>query len=234
MRAALLALILSPALALAQDDPDFIPYDEPVYEDEAPRREYDPTPPPDEADRLSPFAMARLDDQNAGFGVEAMVGLFLGSKASADGADVRLNGGLRGTWEVGRMIAVDPWREGLLLDLAWWVSGSREGTQTVFTQEALHIFTLAPAWNFPLSPDAPWAFFLQAGAGLAWQTGSVTTDGGMVPVAGIKPVIQYGLGLRARPQIAENLHLSIRIELTRFRRGYLDDTWIGYSMGLAF
>lgn len=234
MRRLLLALCLAPTLALAQEDPEFIPYDEPSYDEEAPRREYDPTPPPDEADLDHPFRLSRLDDRNAGFAVEGMVGLFFGANSRSAGPDLRLNGGLRGTWEVGRMIAADPWREALLVDLSWWASGSREGTQTVFTQEALHIFTLAPAWNFPLAPNAPWAFFLQAGAGIAWQTGSVTTDGGMVPVAGIKPVIQYGLGLRARPQIGEALHLSIRLELTRFRRGYVDDTWLGYSMGLAF
>lgn len=234
MRATLLACCLLPALAVAQDDPDFIPYDEAPVEEEAPRREYDPTPPLDEADLDSPFRLSRLDDQNAGFGVEAMVGVFFGAHARSSGPDVRLNGGLRGTWEVGRMIASDPWREALLVDVAWWASGSREGTKTVFAQEALHIFTVAPAWNFVLSPSAPWAFFLQAGAGMAWQTGSITTDGGMVPVAGIKPVLQYGLGLRARPQVAENLHLSIRVELTRFRRGYLDDTWLGFSMGAAF
>lgn len=234
MKAFVLALSLTPALALAQEDPDFIPYDEPGYIEEAPRREYDPTPPSDEADLDTPFRMSRLDDQNAGFAVEGMVGLFLGANSRSAGPDVRLNGGLRGTWEVGRMIAADPWREGLLVDLAWWVSGSREGTETVFAKEALHIFTLAPAWNFPLSPDAPWAFYLQAGAGIAWQTGSINTEGGMVPVAGAKPVIQYGLGLRARPQVAENLHLSIRVEFTRFRRGYVDDTWLGFSMGTAF
>lgn len=231
MRAVLAAAILCPALALGQD---FESYDEASASEEEAYREYDPTPPPEEADRVNPFRLARVDDPNAGFAVEALGGLLLADNAAAAGPQVRLSGGLRGTWEFGRAIALEPFREALLLDLGWWASGMREGTETVFTREALHILTVAPAWNFRLSPQAPWSFYLQAGAGVAWQLTDVTASGLTTDVSGLRPVVQYGLGLRARPEIGERLSLTFRLELTRFRRGYLDDTWIGLSGGAAF
>ena len=231
MRGALAALLLGPALALAQD---FEAYDDPGDSDEETYRDYDPTPPPDEADRVNPFQLARVDDPNAGFAVEALAGLLLADHAAAGGPQARFSGGLRGTWEFGRAIALEPYREALLLDLGWWTSGAREGTEAVFTREALHVLTVAPAWNFRLSPQAPWSFYLQAGAGIAWQLADVTASGQTTDVSGLRPVLQYGLGLRARPQIDERLSLTFRVELTRFRRGYLDDTWVGLSGGAAF
>ena len=176
---------------------------------------------------MDPFRLARVDDPHAGFAVEALVGLLLADSAAAAGPQGRFSGGLRGTWEFGRAIALEPYREALLLDLGWWASGAREGTAAVFSREALHLFTVAPAWNFRLSPQAPWSFYLQAGAGLAWQLADVTASGQTTDVSGVRPVLQYGLGLRARPGIDERLSLTFRLELTRFRRGYLDDTWIG-------
>lgn len=231
MRGVLAAVLLGPLLAWGQD---FESYDDARDSGEEAYRDYDPTPPPEAADRVDPFRLARVDDPHAGFAFEALVGLLLADSAAAGGPQGRFSGGLRGTWEFGRAIALDPFREALLLDLSWWASGAREGTEAVFSREALHLFTVAPAWNFRLSPQAPWSFYLQAGAGLAWQLADVTASGLTTEVSGVRPVLQYGLGLRARPQIDERLSLTFRLELTRFRRGYLDDTWIGVSGGLAF
>lgn len=55
-------------------------------------------------------------------------------------------------------------------------------------------------------------------------------------VAGIKPLLQYGLGLRGAPRLGPDgpFRISFRLELTRFRRGYMDDTFVGGSVGVAF
>ena len=51
-----------------------------------------------------------------------------------------------------------------------------------------------------------------------------------------QPVIQYGIGLRGRPLLSEDgrLRLTVRLEATRFRRAYLNDTLLLASAGLAF
>lgn len=235
IRSLLSTLLLIPTLALAQSDPEFIPYDDPPPPPEAlPTREYDPGLVDDHLYPEESRSFSRLDDPNTGLAFEGVTGLFFGDNAHRRGSDVRFTGGLRATWEVGRLFGVPPWREGLVLDGTWWASGRRDGSDFIFNREALHLFTLAPAWHFPLGEGSAWAAFLQAGAGIAYQTGSITTGQIVTPVAGVRPLIQYGLGLRARPQIGERLHMTIRVELMRFRRGYLDDTWAGFSLGLAF
>lgn len=234
-RPLLLALVLAPALAAAQyDEPEFIPYDEDPPQQHQPTREYDPTLIDDLRDPYTPTrSFTRVDDPNAGWAFEGVSGLFFGDNAHRRGPDFRFTGGLRATWEVGRLFGVPPLREGLVLDATWWASGRRTGTEMILTREALHLFTIAPSWHFPLAEDVPWTVFIQAGAGLAYQAGSVTTGTLVTPSAGVRPLIQYGAGLRARPQISEHLHMTIRVELMRFRRGYLDDTLVGFTMGLA-
>ncbi|HVE81432.1 MAG TPA: hypothetical protein VND93_01235 [Myxococcales bacterium] len=78
--------------------------------------------------------------------------------------------------------------------------------------------------------------FFQAGGGLAYQFSDLHNGTTELSVAGVKPLIQYGVGLRGRPLISEDgvLRVSFRFELTRFRRQYMDDTFLGGSVGLAF
>lgn len=231
----LLPLLLAPLVGLAQSDPEFIPYDDPpTPPEDLPSRTYDPGLVDDHLYPETSRSFTRLDDPNTGLAFEAVGGLFFGDNAHRRSSDFRFTGGLRATWEVGRLFGVPPWQDGLVLDGTWWASGRSDGTAFISTKEALHLFTIAPAWHFPLGEGTPWTAFLQAGAGIAYQTGAVITDGIETPVSGVRPLIQYGLGLRARPQIGERLHMTIRVELMRFRRGYLDDTWAGFSMGLAF
>ena len=55
-------------------------------------------------------------------------------------------------------------------------------------------------------------------------------------MAGTKFLFQYGVGLRGRPAIIANgaVRIQFRIELIRFIRGYMQDTYLGGSLGLIF
>jgi hypothetical protein len=168
-------------------------------------------------------------------GLEAVGGLLLLDGSRGQGVDPRLGLGLRATWELGRTLAQEALRERLLLDVAWWTGGAREGTPGVYGDTRLHYFSAAPAWLFPLGGEgSPWGAYLQVGAGLAFQDTAITASGVTTRLGGLKPLFQYGAGLRGRLKVANRVHLSLRAELTRFRRGYLDDTLLGASVGTAF
>ncbi len=64
-------------------------------------------------------------------------------------------------------------------------------------------------------------------------------------MAATRLVIQYGGGLRFRVPIFSDAYIqehsstevprvSFRLEFTRLRRGYMDDTFIGGSLGMTF
>jgi hypothetical protein len=69
-----------------------------------------------------------------------------------------------------------------------------------------------------------------------WEHTALEVGGKVTPVDGIKSLIQYGVGLRGRTPLSteSNLRLAWRVELMRFRRGYMDDTFLGASVGTAF
>src|SRR5690606_40108074 len=87
----LVSLLLVPMLALAQSDPEFIPYDDPPPPPEPlPTREYDPGLIDDHLYPEASRSFSRLDDPNTGLGFAGVTGLVLGATAHRRGPDVRL------------------------------------------------------------------------------------------------------------------------------------------------
>jgi hypothetical protein len=230
------------ALAQDQDDAPLAYPDEDEEEDaprKLPRRSSDPTADfdrmKDEAEAEGDFErLAGSDDPNKGFAGELILGTMLMSSSRGQFADPTFGIGLRFTWEYGRILNKEPLRETLWADVRWMTSGMTEGTELIRGSARTHYFSLAPAYEFVFGPEKAFGIFGQLGGGFAFQTSSLTIGDEETPLKGVKPMLQYGLGFRGRPRISEKLCLSFRVELMRFRRGYLDDTFVGGSVGTAF
>jgi hypothetical protein len=187
------------------------------------------------------ISLASLDDPNIGLSGEVVAGLFLLESTRGQGVEPLAMGGVRLTWEWARTVLDDElWREVFFLDVTWFASslfgpGSMTGTQAIYANVNYHYFTLAQGFAIPLG-KTPLTFYLQPGIGLGYQTSTSYVQGTETSIAATRLVAQYGVGLRARiPLGAEGkVRLSFRIEGTRFRRGYMDDTLIGGSLGLTF
>lgn len=233
-------LLASPALAQEEDSPYRYSDDETdSYEEEQPRRRSRYADPGDEfreiaeqeGDEPTFKKMYRLDDPNTGIAGEFLAGaLLLDNPAGA--AKVGLGLGLRFTWEFGRLLDNSTLHEALWGDVRWTYGNLQDGTTLVHGKSNIHFFTVAPAYELKLARY--FGVFAQVGIGAAFQATSLTVGEQETVVNGMKPVLQYGVGLRARPRLSDALSLSIRLEAMRFRRGYMDDTFLGGSIGTAF
>ena len=248
-RNALLALLLLlPSLASAQKkkktDDDAIPYSDQESEDERNRRDLPEKSEPtrerreesqsEEKEREA--SLADLDDPNVGLSIEGLIGAMFLESSRGQGVEPRFTGGVRVTWEWSRSLMRDEyWREVFFADLTYQATGWIDGTKEVYANTAYHYLTIAPAWAFPFG-HSPVAFYLQAGIGLNISTAALVAQGAEYDLSGTKLLVQYGAGLRFRPALLADgkLRLSFRIELTRYRRGYMDDTFFGGSIGLTF
>jgi len=238
------ALVLStPALAQDEDDaPLAYPDDDEEVEDaprKLPPRSSDPTADhdrmADERAQEDDFErMAGDDDPNKGFAGELIMGAMLLESSQGRFADPTFGLGLRFTWEYGRILNNEPLRETLWLDVRWMMAGSSAGTTLINGSSRNHYFSLAPAYEFVFGAEKTYGVFGQVGGGFAYQSTSLAIGEELTPVKGIKPLLQYGVGFRGRPRLSERMSLSFRLELMRFRRGYMDDTFVGGSIGTAF
>jgi hypothetical protein len=237
------ALTLStPALAQYEDEdaPLAYPDDDEAEEDtprKLPRRSSDPTADYDrmQAESEEEFEqMAGGDDPNKGFAGEAILGAMLLESSRGRFADPTPSFGLRFTWEYGRILNNEPLRETLWADVRWMMAGESSGTELINGSSRNHYFSIAPAYEFVFGDAKAFGVFGQLGGGFAYQSTSLTIGTEVTAVKGLKPLLQYGLGFRGRPRISDTVALSFRLELMRFRRGYLDDTFVGGSLGTAF
>jgi len=228
-------------------DEEAIPYGEdeeegesrPSHPKDRPRRSEPTRVAPEETDVEKDDrerSLAELDDPNTGIAGELLVGAMLVDSSRGQWWETRFSGGVRFTWEFGRALPGAFFREALFGDVTWSYMGMRDGTQVVFGDSNYHYFSVAPAYAFQLWRDSDFSVYGQVGGGVAYQYSVLHNGTNELSVAGIKPLIQYGIGLRGRPLISEDgvLRVSFRVELTRFRRGYMDDTFLGGSVGLAF
>lgn len=244
MRAFLCALLLvGPASALAQND-EAIPYPDDDATDapkakKLPRRSEEThtrreETEDEEKEREAP--LSNLDDPNLGLGGEFLAGLLFPDSAKGGFPEAKPAWGFRFTWEVGRITGNEALREALFGDVTWAYGSMRSGTNAVYGDTHLHYFTVAPAWTLLVNQARTLGFYGQVGFGIAYQATQITVNDVHTDVNGVKPLFQYGLGFRGTPTIADSipLRLSFRVEVTRFRRGYLDDTYAGGGVGLDF
>jgi hypothetical protein len=233
------ALALS-SPAFAQDEDEDTPYAYPEDEEEAPRKRPRRSDPTADYERMGGEEegnfekMYRLDDPNKGFAGEVILGAMLLSSSKGAFAETGLGLGLRFTWEYGRILDSEPLREALWADVRWMMAGLSDGTDLITGRNRIHYFTVAPAYEFTFGAAQAFGVFGQVGGGLALQSSTLAIGADETSVKGAKPLLQYGVGFRGRPRLSDRMALSFRVELTRFRRGYMDDTFIGGSLGTAF
>lgn len=239
-------LLLLGGPALAQDD-EMIPYpdDDAYVTPDSPRpRHLPPTSAPtrerseetlvEQEDRE--ISLAGLDDPNVGWGFEATGGLMLIEASRGSLVEARFAAGARVVWEFGRLFFPEALRDGLFADLSWSFTGLRDGTLAVFNDTNYHYLTLAPAFGIPIA-GKDFLVYGQLGGGLAIQHSTIHFDQDRATsITGLKPVLQYGVGFRGRPLVSPDglLRIAFRLELTRFRRHYMDDTYVGLTAGAAF
>nr|WP_225937284.1 hypothetical protein [Myxococcus sp. RHSTA-1-4] len=247
VRCLLGGLVLStPALAQDDDDPYAYPDEETSRseeDDESYDRRVKNVDQTDDFRRVSEQegedgdfkALSGLDDPNLGVAVEFITGALFVDSSRGDFADTRVGLGVRATWEYGRILDSEPLREALWADLRWTYGSLSDGTRFISGDTRLHYFTIAPAYELKLG-KSDFGFFAQAGGGLAYQATSLTVDANVTKVNGLKPLLQYGLGFRGRPRLTSsgNLRLAFRVEALAFRRGYMNDFFLGGSVGTAF
>jgi hypothetical protein len=176
------------------------------------------------------------DDPNTGLAFEVLGGAMLLSSPRGQLADFLPAMGGRFTWEYGRLLKVESLREALWLDVRYTYAGVREGTRLIIGDTRLHYVSVAPAYELTFGGTPDYGVYVQAGGGLVYQDTALEVGGTRTTVVGIQSLIQYGVGLRGRTRLSSesNVRLAWRLELMRFRRGYLDDTLVGASLGTAF
>lgn len=221
---------LSPWFTWAQGGDDPLPYESTV-EEAAPSRQEKRR----EAPR--PGSMAYADDNNLGLSLEGLAGLWLQDSPQGNSIDSLFASGARLGWELGRAFSSEEnARKSFWVDLTWLTALRRGGTEFVTVQSQLHYVSLAPAYALNLRGDRELELLLQLGGGIAISQNTLAVDNEANQIVGIKPLLQYGMALRSTSKLTDSgsLKLSIRLEATRFRRGYMDDTLFGASLGLLF
>ncbi len=259
-RLLVLMLVMSTAAYAQRRKEDApIPYDEQSDDDDdrrrdLPRRSDESRERPEETEverQDREISLASEDDPNIGIGIEVIGAALLLDSSRAQGVEPQGLGGIRITWEWARTFLHDEfWRELFFVDVSWFGATARGpggfgGTNDVYASQNYHYFTIAEAFALPLG-KTPLSFFAMAGFGFAYQTSQLYIQmQEPVGISGTKVVAQYGLGLRARIQLVSQERfqqegyqgipcISLRIEVQRFRRGYMDDTMIGGSAGITF
>lgn len=227
-----------PAVAQQKDD-EPIPYgDEPEEQPTAkPKKskKHERLREEEESEVAGLETLTHLDDPNIGLGGDLIAGAMLLESSRGGGTDPRFLFGVRFTWEWGRLIADEFLRELFFADLTWQFTSTSDGTTEVHGEATQHYFTAAQAVAWPLGKSFMSAY-AELGAGLNLDFSSVTVDKATTQITGAKFLFQYGIGLRGRPALTDPgwFRLEFRIELTRFVRGYMNDTLLGGSVGVVF
>lgn len=243
--AALFALFLTSAVASAQSRDEPIPYPEegsprtrrnvPVYSKPSRGRPAEAQIEEDDRD----VRLHRMDDPYAGIAVEFRLGSLLLDRSRGPGSDGNTSWGLRLSWEFGRMFESESLKDALFMDFTWGYASTGDGTTQIRAEASYHYLTVAPAYLLRFGRHFPLGVFVQAGAGITYVSSSLLslpalTEDNPNTTRGFWGTLQYGGGLRADPNIGGSVRLVIRGELIRFRRAYMDDTFWGGSVGLAF
>ncbi len=262
MRTLLILALVASSAAYAQKKRDDapLPYDDQGGNDDDDRRRDLPKRSDESRDRPSEtdieredreISLAGEDDPNIGISAEVILGANLLDSSRGQGIEPLFMGGIRVTWEWSRTLLSDEfWREVFFADVAWFGSSSSGpggfgGTTDIFDSVNYHHFTLSEAFALPLG-KTPLAAFVAAGIGFSYQTSAIYVMGAdPTSISAVRFLLQYGGGIRARIHfISQEQYqkegyqgfpcLSFRFEVTRFRRAYMDDTFIGVSAGVTF
>jgi hypothetical protein len=200
-----------------------------------------------DGDELETEKLYRADEADRGLSAMVVGGLMFLESSRGQLVETRFGWGLRASHALGRLFQPSWVREGIFADLTWLYAAQRSGPRSIYVDTNHHYFTLAPAYQYFFSRDVPLAIYGQLGAGLALQHSAVhmallAADGTTrlppveTSIGAARFLFQYGVGLRTvfLPSAESTWRVEVRVELTRFRRGYMDDTYLGLSAGAGF
>ena len=144
-------------------------------------------------------------------------------------------GGVRVNWAPG-FFFLDPeddfWRNALLVELSYDYVSSSDGTTLVNTKSGLHDLNAHVMFGYPAQKVL--LFYGLLGPGMTVQTVTYNVGTDTTPLTGIKFNLAYGLGARLSLPVSDRFAFVSRMELVRLRRGYLNDTFLTFSVGGAF
>lgn len=235
----LTAPIALPAYAQSEEDAP-IPYDDGSGDTEKvkpkkSKRDRERIREEDEEEQEGEETLAHVDDPNIGVGGSFIAGGMLLESSRGAGVDPRFMYGVRFTWEWGRLIPDEFLREMFFADVQWSYTASHDGTNQIFADTNYHYFSLAPAVAIPFGKSFMSAY-ATVGIGFNYTYSALHIDKAETNLGSTKFLLQYGLGLRGRPSIIsdDSLRIEFRVELMRYLRGYMHDTFIGASVGMIF
>ncbi len=256
MKILFVGLLIASARVHAQSDNGAIPYSDEESQDERNRGELqknskgspDVRDETEEEAREREQSLAAIDDPSIGLSGELLFGVLLLDSSRGAGFEPKGLFGVRFTWEISRTLSSDElFRELFFVDVAWRYSATSDGTQEINATSSYHYVSVAPAFAFPLGSNSPVSAFAQLGIGFVSNPSVLEINKAVTPLVGNKLLFQYGGGLRFRPLVltwarggethteaVNGMRVSFRIEVTRFRRGYIDDTFLGGSLGVTF
>ena len=183
--------------------------------------------------RKTEFSSA--EDTAAGIGLELLGGLVFLEGSKGASAETRGTLGARFVGDLGRLFSVDSWlHESFFTDVTWAWQGGSDGTLGVSVANSVHEFTIAPALELPFGQGSAFGVYGQLGGGVAFESTTVHAAS-RVFSSSFQPLFQYGVGFRGRPLLSADgkLRLTFRLEVTRLRRSYFNDTLLLGSLGLA-
>ncbi|MBI5543143.1 MAG: hypothetical protein HY901_04600 [Deltaproteobacteria bacterium] len=188
-------------------------------------------------DEVEEKSLSREDERGTGGMVELVTGpIFLSSPTGGVttrgffGFDVGVN--------LGRYLFASEWQifhDGLYLEATYLGSKASLGTEEVLVESQYHYLSLEVLAGFPITTEIFRSLaYLKIGPAMMIMPVTYDVQGNLTDFTGVKGGIVYGIGFRSSMYFAKAVGFSCRLELARYRRGYLDDTLLTVGAGVAF
>jgi hypothetical protein len=178
-------------------------------------------------------ALAGEDEPGHSIAAELVFGpIFLSNPVK--GVTTRGTMGLAVTYGLGRAIFSPEWEflhNNLFLELSYLATKQTVGTSSVQVGAWTHYLSFEVLFGYPFTPVLLYA---KIGPALMIMPVSYDVQGQVSGVTGVKAGLVYGIGGRTNIYIGDHVGFAARIEVIRYRRGYLDDTLLIFGVGIAF
>jgi hypothetical protein len=174
--------------------------------------------------------LSGLDEPGKGLGVEVLLGLLLVSGGIS--SSPQFGWGFAADWQVGRLFREESYfHQNALLELSWLHSASSYGTADVKVAQSQNDFAASALLGTMLGP----AFcYGKIGPSLFLTPVTYVVQGTATDYLGVKPGFQLGLGARYARYLDDRIGVTVRVEATGYRRGYLTDFFFAGGLGLVF
>ena len=177
--------------------------------------------------------LAGVDEPGNGLAVELAGGPIFLSGATGS-STTHFFAGFIASYQLGRALFTPKWellRQSFFLELSYLGANAAWGTEEVRVNAWNHFLTLDILFGWPLEPVL---FYAKVGPALMVMPVSYDVQGSATSFTGVKGGLVYGAGIRTNLYLGEAAGFAARLELTRFRRGYLDDTLLTVGLGACF